>query len=314
MAWGAFYGSSYLKCGVNRILRGISKLRDVPTDSGPCCAVKTYRGPGPSSSSLAQRLEPAGHDGGLCKLFTRDELQDGLVQLTESGWEEWGLRSLARRSSAGCLLDSPVSWRILYDGIESYDRRRARRRHEEAGTPRDIGTAGRMRALRRCAFRSPLNRARFSKLEAADQDSTSVDGTSRVLQNGHGLCATAEQNGIFVTASRRTAPIGATVVLSGADGPSLVMEVERPALAPAPKTQRTPVAKPAAEADEPASYAQRYFGPAVDDESVSGRTMMIRRVFEDIQKKQKRKYRSIVAVVALAAVGAGGYAYTGIYS
>ena len=60
-----------------------------------------------------------------------------------------------------------------------------------------------------------------------------------------------------------------------------------------------------------ASYAERYFGTATDDEPVGGRTLMIRKAFQRVQKKQKRLYRGIVAVVALAAIAAGGYAYYG---
>ena len=38
---------------------------------------------------------------------------------------------------------------------------------------------------------------------------------------------------------------------------------------------------------------------------------MIRKAFQQVQKKQKRTYQIIVAVVALAALAAGGYAYYG---
>ena len=119
-------------------------------------------------------------------------------------------------------------------------------------------------------------------------------------------------NGVFVNGERvETASVGEHLTISlGADGPSLVMELERAALTPTPKTRQAPSEKPAAKSDAPGD-AQRYFGPTIDEESVGGRTMMIRRAFEDIQKKQKRRYRSIVAVVALAGLAAGGYAYYG---
>jgi membrane-bound lytic murein transglycosylase D len=60
-----------------------------------------------------------------------------------------------------------------------------------------------------------------------------------------------------------------------------------------------------------ASYAERYFGGATDDEGVGGRTLMIRKAFHSVQKKQKRLYRGVIAVAALAALGAGGFAYYG---
>ena len=40
-------------------------------------------------------------------------------------------------------------------------------------------------------------------------------------------------------------------------------------------------------------------------------TMMIRKAYQHVQKKQKRTYRGIVAVVAVVALAAGGYAYYG---
>ncbi len=58
-------------------------------------------------------------------------------------------------------------------------------------------------------------------------------------------------------------------------------------------------------------YAERYFGSTASDEAVGGRTLMIRKAFEKVQKKQQRKHRGLVAVVALAGLCAGGYAYYG---
>jgi len=60
-----------------------------------------------------------------------------------------------------------------------------------------------------------------------------------------------------------------------------------------------------------ASYAERYFGAMTDDEPVGGRTLMIRKAFQSVQKKQKRLYRGMVFLALLAAVGAGSYAYYG---
>src|SRR4029078_9572190 len=48
---------------------------------------------------------------------------------------------------------------------------------------------------------------------------------------------------------------------------------------------------------------------ADDDEPVGGRTMMIRKAFQKVQKKQQRKYTGIVAMVAALALAAIGYAY-----
>ena len=115
-------------------------------------------------------------------------------------------------------------------------------------------------------------------------------------------------NGVFVNGRRvETASIDKTLTIRlGADGPLLVMEVESSRAVPA----RQPVTlKSAGETVILAGYAERYFGTATDDEAVGGRTLMIRKAFHKVQKKQKRLYRGLVALALLAALGAGGYAY-----
>jgi pSer/pThr/pTyr-binding forkhead associated (FHA) protein len=117
-------------------------------------------------------------------------------------------------------------------------------------------------------------------------------------------------NGVFVNGRRvETASIDKSLTIRlGADGPLVVMEVEAEPL----PTKRSPVTqKSAGETMLVASYAERYFGATTDEGPVGGRTLMIRKAFQSVQKKQKRLYRGIVAVVALAALGAGGYAYYG---
>jgi len=116
-------------------------------------------------------------------------------------------------------------------------------------------------------------------------------------------------NGVFVNGRRvETAAIDKSITIRlGADGPVVVMEVASPAL----PTKRPAPQKPAGETMLLASYAERYFGAATGDEPVGGRTLMIRKAFHTVQKKQKRLYRGIIAVAVLAALGAGGYAYYG---
>ena len=116
-------------------------------------------------------------------------------------------------------------------------------------------------------------------------------------------------NGVFVNGRRvETASIDQTLTIRlGTDGPLLVMEVEsRAAPTRQPVTQKS-----AGETVILASYAERYFGTATDDEPVGGRTLMIRKAFHTVQKKQKRLYRGLVALASLAALTAGGYAYYG---
>jgi len=114
-------------------------------------------------------------------------------------------------------------------------------------------------------------------------------------------------NGVFVNGRRvETASIGNGLTIRlGAGGPSVVMELE----------SRPAATKPSPAASRPASetmiVAQRYFGKMTDEESAGGHTMMIRRAFHTVQKKQKRLYRAMIAVAVLAALAAGGYAYRG---
>jgi membrane-bound lytic murein transglycosylase D len=114
-------------------------------------------------------------------------------------------------------------------------------------------------------------------------------------------------NGMFIDGRRMdTASIDTSLTIRlGAGGPLVVMEVE-PRAVPAARPAVTP-----RYASETMIVAERYFGPAADEEAVGGRTLMIRKAFHRVQKKQKRLYRGIVAVVALAALFAGGYAYRG---
>jgi membrane-bound lytic murein transglycosylase D len=117
-------------------------------------------------------------------------------------------------------------------------------------------------------------------------------------------------NGVYVKGRRvETASIGDSLTIRlGADGPRLVMEVEPflPTKGPPSVAQR-----PVGETMLLASYVERYFGTTTDQEPVGGRTLMIRKAFHRVHKKQARIYRGVVAVVALAALGAGGYAYYG---
>jgi membrane-bound lytic murein transglycosylase D len=95
-------------------------------------------------------------------------------------------------------------------------------------------------------------------------------------------------NGVFVDGQRvETASIdkGLTIRL-GVDGPTLTLDQQSP-------VRTEPLAVPSAGASSGdtmilAGYAERYFGPAANDEGVGGRTLMIRKAFVEVQKKQKR--------------------------
>jgi pSer/pThr/pTyr-binding forkhead associated (FHA) protein len=110
-------------------------------------------------------------------------------------------------------------------------------------------------------------------------------------------------NGLFVDGARvETAAIGDGVAITlGSDGPTLDVEPER---------ARTSSSTPAETTEEDLdAYAQRYFGSEDDDESVGGRTLMIRKAYQKVQQQQRRTQRLIVASIALIAVATGGYAF-----
>ena len=116
-------------------------------------------------------------------------------------------------------------------------------------------------------------------------------------------------NGVFVNGQRvDSASIDSALTIRlGLDGPLVTMEL-------APQGLPTPPPAPPPAAGETrivASYAEKYFGTTTGEEHAGGQTLMIRKAFQRVHKKQKRTYQGIVAVVALAGVTAAGYAYYG---
>jgi membrane-bound lytic murein transglycosylase D len=130
------------------------------------------------------------------------------------------------------------------------------------------------------------------------------------FQNGRWRIADQRSgNGLFVNGRRvETVPIDESVSIRlGADGPIVKLELESP-----PPPAMRPAPQPLPQVGETMmleSYAERYFGTAASDEPVGGRTMMIRRAFSKVQKRQKRLYRTLVGIAVLVAVSAGWYAY-----
>jgi peptidoglycan lytic transglycosylase D len=96
---------------------------------------------------------------------------------------------------------------------------------------------------------------------------------------------------------------GITVRL-GAEGPSVRMHPDVPVSAPPP-----PQPEEAASEESLDEYARRYFDSSSDTGQVGGRTMMIRRAFQQVQKKQKRRHRWVIAGVLVIGLAASAYAY-----
>lgn len=112
-------------------------------------------------------------------------------------------------------------------------------------------------------------------------------------------------NGLFVNGTRvADTPIGAgAAVQLGAGGPTVQIRPE------APRTVRVAARPPEPTPDSIDELEQRYFGAGEDDESVGGRTLMIRKAYHRLQAKQRRRQALLVALVSIVALAIGGYAW-----
>jgi membrane-bound lytic murein transglycosylase D len=122
-----------------------------------------------------------------------------------------------------------------------------------------------------------------------------------VIENGKWLVRDlGSSNGIYVGGQRVSeVPIDSPVTIRlGIEGPEVSMVVAQAATAPS-----------AASLESTAMYAARYFGEPGKGEAVGEHTQMVRRAFQQVQKKQKRKYRGLLAVLLVAIAGLGGFAY-----
>lgn len=116
-------------------------------------------------------------------------------------------------------------------------------------------------------------------------------------------------NGMFVDDKRvDTIAVDASASIRlGAAGPVLLFEVEGAAGSHRATLPAT-VQQGGGETRLLASYEERYFGSKAGDERVGGRTLMIRRAFQNVQKKQRRQYWALVALAGVAISAGIGYA------
>ena len=111
-------------------------------------------------------------------------------------------------------------------------------------------------------------------------------------------------NGLFVDGRRvDSAPIGDGVAIRlGSEGPTVT-------IAPESVAKASPVGEDRTEDDTLEAYAERYFGSdESDEESVGGRTLMIRKAYQKVQQQQRRTQRLTISAVVLIALAAAGYA------
>jgi pSer/pThr/pTyr-binding forkhead associated (FHA) protein len=109
-------------------------------------------------------------------------------------------------------------------------------------------------------------------------------------------------NGIWIGETRlpRVQLNAGTVVRVGIQGPELRFNVIRPVVVPRPLAN-TQLDK--------SDYAQHYFGKGSEKRAAGEHTMMIRTVFAEVQKKQKRKYGGVILGLAGVMVCLGGFAF-----
>ncbi len=106
-------------------------------------------------------------------------------------------------------------------------------------------------------------------------------------------------NGIYLNGAKvdRHPLSGSTEVALGEGGVRLVFRVE----------EQQEEAVEEKESRTVADYQDYYFGDE-DDEDIGERTMMVRKAFKVIQKKQKRRYGGVIAVITCLFVLAGSFA------
>ena len=124
-----------------------------------------------------------------------------------------------------------------------------------------------------------------------------------VLENGRWFVRDlGSSNGIFVKGQRvsEVAIEGPVTIRLGVEGPEVSMVATRPA-AP-PKSTPAPL-------ESTAMYAARYFSDTAKGEPVGEHTQMVRRAFQQVQKKQKLKYRGLLAALLIAMAALGGFAF-----
>ena len=148
-----------------------------------------------------------------------------------------------------------------------------------------------------------IGRERGCEVELADAQVSRRHAAVSLVHGEWTIRDLQSSNGLFVDGRRTdSARIGNGVsVTLGTDGPTLNIAPERSAETISDRRET-------GDEDTLAAYAERYFAADEDDDSVGGRTLMIRKAYQKVQQQQRRTQRFTIAVIALVAVSAGGYA------
>lgn len=125
-------------------------------------------------------------------------------------------------------------------------------------------------------------------------------------------------NGVFIDGERieRAALFGSGSIQLGAGGPTLFFDVEAPVAVPPvvhppahPPQAETPSSTPAS-GDPPSldHYKDHYFGKTLD-QGAGEHTMMVRRAYAEVHKKQRTTYGIIIGLVLLLLIITGSVAW-----
>ena len=109
-------------------------------------------------------------------------------------------------------------------------------------------------------------------------------------------------NGLFIDGRRidKAEISGTTRVRLGRSGPVLTLAFEGSPAADAPT--------PGLESRTLTDYQRHYFSDDEDGTAVGEHTMMVRRAYAKVRKKQRRLYGAVIAAIALLCLAAGAYA------
>ena len=121
-------------------------------------------------------------------------------------------------------------------------------------------------------------------------------------------------NGVFIEDRKidKLPLTGRTRIHLGISGPSLIFELEKvvPPKPPVPEPHAPEPPVPELSVSDSrtlSDYKEHYFGQTADD-TVGEHTLMVRRAYAEVKKKQRWMYVSIISVIAVLCILTGGYA------
>jgi len=120
------------------------------------------------------------------------------------------------------------------------------------------------------------------------------------IEDGHWWIKDLQSgNGVFIEDRKidKFPLSGVTRIRLGITGPSLIFELEIP----------VPPAPPTSDFRTLSDYKKHYFDQTAND-TIGDHTMMVRRAYAEVKKKQRWMYVSIIAVIAGLFILTGGYA------